>query len=307
MGHLIWTITDLANTIKKMQENKFDCIITFDGKRGIGKSTCAVKLASRFPQFKLTRDIIFSREDVKNELARRKGDVLLADEMINVTYNRDFFSEEQKKIIKILNMYRDSRNVLISCVPNFGDLDKQFRALVKIRINVVRRGLAVIHTQNQSYFSNDSWDMKINEKIESRWLRKRIHKPNYSKLTTYRGLLRFGDLGKKQRELYERIKEKKRNVIVEVGDENTDKVITLYDKMLERIKLGTFTKPMLLELCLVNGLKYVTVVSNLNNRLKNEGNPTLNNYLSLTPKGSVHNYSTGVKDGDNVAQKVYSV
>lgn len=301
MGHLIWTITELTDTIKQMQKNKFDCIVTLDGKRGIGKSTLGVKMASRFSQFKMHKDILFSRDDVKENIAVRDHAVLLADEMINVTYNRDFWSEQQKDILKILNMYRDNCNVLIACIPNFSDLDKQFRSLVKIRINVVRRGLAVIHTQNQSYYSNDQWDMKVNEKIESKWTRKRTYKPSYTKLTTYRGLLRFGDLGKNQRELYEKIKQTKRNVLYR-DEEVVKKEQSIYDNMLERIKGGFVTRSILQETCLMNGLKYTVVVSNLNNRLKNEGNPSLNSYLSSDKDKSVHNIT--YNDNDDVGKKL---
>lgn len=276
MRWLIWSLGNVEEVLRRWQDNKFDGLIVIDGNRGLGKSTLGVKTALRFAplSFNMKTDIVFSREDVIKHLATRKRGIIIADEMINVTYNRDFHVDEQKKLIKMLNMYRDKRNILIACVPNFYDLDKQFRALVKLRLNVVRRGLAIIHMKNQSSYSADKWDMKENEKIEKSWLKKTDFKPNWKRLTTYRGVLKFGDLGAKQRRRYESIKEEKRNNVfrhleIEKMAKEAEQ-INVYDKMLERIKAGKLNKEGVRNICVINGMKYNSCVSNLNNRLKEE-------------------------------------
>lgn len=268
MGYVIWRIKDVAEICRSWQDNEFDGLIVFDGKRGLGKSTGAIKLARaiRKGQFKIKKDIAFTREDVMDKLANNKNKITLADEMINVTYNRDFFSEQQKMLIKMLNMYRDSCNILIACVPNFYDLDKQFRNLVKMRINVVRRGVAVIHTPNQSSYTTDIWDMTINEKIERKWLAKGIFKPQYSRLTTFRGMLVYNALTPKQERIYKEVKEKKRNDVYLASKENQEtKTKRKYFDIYTKWKNGDVLDEDLKVYCNVSGLS----MSSLKNNFKN--------------------------------------
>jgi hypothetical protein len=134
--------------------------------------------------------------------------------MINITFNRDFYSEKQKDIIKMLNMFRDHENLTIACVPQFQNLDNQIKNLCKMKITVRKRGIAILHTPNATVYCKDKWDQASNEKIEREWIIKKITRPNYSKLTTFRGLVKFRPLTKKQEALYQEIKNKKRNVVL---------------------------------------------------------------------------------------------
>lgn len=271
--NFVWSLKNLIEVLVGWQENKFDGLIVIDGRRGLGKSTLAVNTAFRFPQFKLKRDVLFSRREIMHSLSKSKYKIIVADEMINVTYNRDFYAEEQKKLLKMLNMYRDSCNILIACVPNFYDLDKQFRALCKMRLNVVRRGLAVIHTPLQSAYTSDPWDLKINEKIEKSWVMKKDFKPIYSKLTTYKGLLRFGDLPKKRKATYEKLKQEKRNVVYESEMESENKKdISLLDNLTNQLVGGTLLKDDIIKLCQLHPqLHYDNIIAGLNKRLKRNG------------------------------------
>ena len=47
------------------------------------------------------------------------------------------YENEQKTLLKALNMYRDSCNVFIGCIPKFVELDKQIQRLCKIRITIL--------------------------------------------------------------------------------------------------------------------------------------------------------------------------
>jgi len=271
MGLLMWNVKDIVEICRQWQENKFDGLIAVSGNRGLGKSTFAFKLASRFQQFKPNSDLVFAREEVMKILAEKKHGVIVADEMINVTYNRDFYSEDQKKILKMLNMYRDSCNILIMCIPNFYHLDSQLRTLCKLRIDVVRRGLAVVHTRKQGSYLSDPWELKINEKIETGWFKKNVFKPRYSKLTTYRAMLKFGDLGVRQRELYEKLKQEKRNVVFELTDDKEKKKESIYERTLLKIKEGIIKREDLPKICAVNKIKWDNLLNHMNRLLKAEG------------------------------------
>lgn len=259
-----------------MQNNKFDVIIIIEGNRGLGKSTLAYHLCNRTKTHKFNpkKDIMYKRKEIIDAFNNRWFSTFWADEMINVSFNRDFYDMDQKKLIKIINMNRDHCNLFIACVPQFQTLDNQIKNLCKIRITVVRRGLAIVQTQNRSIYSTDRWDTNVNEKIERDWLKSGISKPRYARLTTFRGVLRFGDLTPRQREEYEEIKRQKRNEIKqeqEAEDQSNNPNERIYS-LLKEGKIGT--RQMFDNMCLAMGLKPLNVMQNIRIRMRNEGNNT---------------------------------
>ena len=274
---LVWTMKDLRDCIEQMIANKFDCLIWVEGKRGIGKSSFGYKLLASLNipiPFKPKRDIVYTREDIIKHLASKKGGCILADEMIMAGYNRDFWNEEQNILVKALNMYRDSCNILVGCIPVFSDLDIKLRQLCKIRISVVRRGIALIQTQISSIYTSDGWDLKNNQKIESAWTTKGFKNPRYSQLTTCRGIMKFGDLGTAQREEYEAIKAEKRNRIFDRYQDkdllgNPQKVFI--DKLIVNLKKGLLNPASFYVLAEINNIKPDELRRKVNVALKEAG------------------------------------
>lgn len=178
-------------------------------------------------KFHPAKALIYTQDELQRSLASWHG-ISIPDEMINITFNRDFYSEKQKDIIKMLNMFRDHENLTIACVPQFQNLDNQIKNLTKMKITVRKRGVAIIHTPNTTVYCKDKWDQATNEKIEREWIIKKITRPNYSKLTTFRGLIKFPPLSRKQEAMYQQIKNDKRSVVlkdemhVEVGNKEDD-------------------------------------------------------------------------------------
>lgn len=215
MKVIIWTIKDLAEMIYKRQHNEFDVTVAIDGARGNGKSTLAYKLLTRIGNFNPEKDLLFSRDDVMDAIKNRKFSSIDADEMINSAHNRDFFSGDQKNFIKMMNMYRDNHNILIGSSPFFYDLDSQLRKLIKIRITVVKRGVAILQMAKSSLYINDPWETDINKKIELSWInrfkRGKLLAPKYQKLTTYAGHIFYTALSPAQEEKYKKLKVEKRN------------------------------------------------------------------------------------------------
>jgi len=164
-------------------------------------------------KFHLSRVLIYTQDELQKALASWHN-ISIPDEMVNICFNRDFFSEKQKDIIKMLNMLRDHENLTVACVPQFQVLDNQIKNLCKMKITVKKRGIAMIHTPNATVYCKDKWDQATNEKIEREWIIKKNMHPNYSKLTTFRGLVRFPPLSKKQEAKYQEIKNQKRSVVL---------------------------------------------------------------------------------------------
>lgn len=291
MALLVVSMDWLRKRIENMINNKFDCIMFVEGNRGLGKSTFCYKLLSGLDipiKFKPQRDLVYTRADTLKHLATKKGGAIFSDEMINVAYNRDFYENEQKTLLKALNMYRDSCNVFCGCIPKFVELDKQIQRLCKIRITIVRRGVALLQTQNPSIYQSDSWDLKNNQKIESKWTTKGVKNPRYSQLTTMRALIRFGDLTSKQREEYETIKQSKRGqVFGEYQDgqllyENPDKIF--YENLVKQALAGKVTKETWNTLAVINNKKQDEMRRKFNQYLKESGSDKTFRDLILTSK-----------------------
>lgn len=235
-------VRELATWISDRQKNKYDCIVAICGERGVGKSTCAIRLARsarklQHAKFNIRNDIVYTREALMKSLEGYDG-WIIADEMINAAFKRDFYATEQKDLIKMLNMYRDHRNILLMCIPNFWDLDKPLRDLVKIRIDVLRRGLGVLHFPVKSFYTNDQWDSKYNQKIEEGWSKSYTKKPKHHRLSTFKGFIRIKELFPKTEEMYQRIKNEKRNNILASQILPKEKEKNYYKKAAELIIAG---------------------------------------------------------------------
>lgn len=190
--------------------------------------------------FNPNKVLVYTQDAMQRSLAEWNT-ILIPDELINATFNRDFYGEKQKDIIKMVNMFRDHCNLTLGCVPSFATIDNQIRQLTKIKITIKKRGLAIVHTPNRVIYSKDKWDQTTNEKIERDWIMKKILKPNYSKLTTFRGMLKYKPLTKKEEEVYQQIKNTKRNVILkeEMGvDVDGEKKKDPIEKFVERLING---------------------------------------------------------------------
>lgn len=224
-----WNLNLLAKLIIATVNNRYDFLIAISGKTGVGKSTLVYNLFRRLQRcedrpkgqyiFNPQRDILYSQRDVLDAMNKKWKGLIFCDEMIAVAFNRDFYLDDQKRIIKSINMNRDHCNVVAMAVPTFSTLDTQMKGRIKLRIDVIRRGLAVVQTPIKSIYARDIWDTQNNEKIEREWALKNTARPQYQRLTTFRGFLTFPDLSPKHREIYEQIKIDKRNQILREEEE----------------------------------------------------------------------------------------
>jgi len=287
----------LVDTIVLTLLNKFDMQIYIEGKRGLGKSTLAYELAwlvhCRFrhierthpefieanPQFKgayvfkPTRDLIYTRDKVIDFFNKWKV-TGIADEFINTAFNRDFYQEEQKTLIKMINMNRDHCNLFIGCVPQFQTLDNQIKNLCKVRITIVRRGLGVIQTPNKTIYIKDIWDATTNEKIEREWIRKGSRKPKYTRLSTVRGIVQFPDLKPKHRDKYEKVKIEERNILMELADDKKKKKKDFYGEIIDKLQHQQIKNSSVLEgMAVALGKNIRTVQAGVRDRLKKLGLP----------------------------------
>ena len=212
MGTLKFKIDDIAQIAEMRRRKNFDCIICFTGARGDGKSSSGyvlgkkASLYTRGNKFMPKKDLVYTREELLKALSDWDR-IIDADEMINSAYKREFYNVDQIELVKILNMYRDHRHILIICIPNFWDLDKPLRDLVKIRIDVIRRGFGVVHVGKRNLYSNDPWDSKINQKIEAGFHNSGgTYKPKFHRLTTFMGYIKLPKMSERSYSFYQKLK-----------------------------------------------------------------------------------------------------
>jgi len=280
-----WSMQKMVWMICQILQNKFDCFIVIEGNRGLGKSTLAIHLARGVSRefrkmgidayrFNWKNSLIYTKKETKRFWHKWKSNGI-GDEMINVAFNRDFYDEEQKDIIKMINMNRDHGNLFQACVPQFQTLDSQIKQLCKIRLTVVRRGVVIVQTPNRTIYVKDRWDTATNEKIERTWLAKGIKNPHYAKLTTFRGIMKFSKLREKSELRYQEVKDHKRNLVakeemgIDVDDEKMeDPYIVGMDMLVSgKVRNGTFLDGF----AQANGIIPATFKAGLRSRLQKRG------------------------------------
>jgi hypothetical protein len=274
--HRPWSIKNIVEIATNRRNNKLDCNICFSGGRGVGKSTLCYRFFVRFDAFKPWEHIVYSRPEVIRLITAQKYGYIMDDEAIASSYKRDFQNQEQQELIKVLNMYRDNFNVYGVCIPDFYSLDKDIRKLIKIHINVISRGVAVVHKAKEGrVYADDPWDIEYNKKIEQNWNKYRKYhpdfKPSYHKLSTFIGYLYFSDMTPNQRELYEQIKKTKRDALyakeryeVEVARKNK------LDEIYNNYKNHVVNDEWLKKYCEIENVEFANILRSLRERAKEE-------------------------------------
>lgn len=270
----------LIRTFCDRLQNRFDVFMIIEGDRGLGKSTLAFKLMKGVKnemkkrgvdgyKFSPRRDLLYTRKEIIRFFNDKKR-AGIGDEFVLAGFSRDFYNEDQKDLIKIINTNRDKNHFFIACIPHFKNLDTQLKKLCSMRMTVVRRGLAIVQTPNKTIYSVDKWDEDINSKIERKWLEKGNIRPDYSKLTTFRGVLTFSKLSEKQEAIYQKIKDDKRMLIaqekgqIEQTQEEEDPFMIIYNSLINKKVKNT---AMLDGMGLAHGINPDTLKSKLRRKL----------------------------------------
>ena len=300
---IIWSMKELAEMVKAGIENRFDAFILITGATGTGKSSLAIKFFNKFPDFKLRDKLVYKREKLIHLIKDYKKSYAFADELISIGNKRKFYDTEQIELIEVLTKHRSNYNILVACLPIFFSADKELLKLVSMHIQVVERGLSIIHLPIRNrIFSDDIWDVNLNQKQENFWSKKRKENPNfkspYWKYSTFSGFLPFGKLSKKQEEEYEKLKEEGRNESNGNGEDKLQE--SFYDKVLRLLKEEKLDEQGLFQLCQFEGKKLSSVKVSLNRMLKDEGEKrTLSDFLKNTNNNKDNTnylYNTNIKE-----------
>jgi len=315
MALMRWRIIDIVEVIEGCVDREFDFICFIEGNRGLGKSTLMYKILTRLNtrgkvKFNPETNLVYSRDDTIRLLATKEKTGIGSDELINVAYNRDFYEQDQKVLLKGLNMYRDSLNVFFGCIPKFNDLDTQIKRLCKMRISVIRRGYALVHIPLKGVYIPDPWDTSENIKREVK------NRKAYTKFSTVKGLLTYSDLTPEQKEKYRKIKKEKRGHVFQGNlGEDLNKPGDILDNIYNLVIKGHMTKEGLESVCRVNNKGITNVMNRLNLKLREdpEVNQSLKYYLDkakdkkLNKSNKTNNSIGNSKPSSFKAPKLYKI
>ena len=230
--------------------------------------------------FTFKTGLIYNQTEMQ-DLLNKWHTIGICDELITTLFNRDFYSTEQKNIIKLTNISRDHSNLVILCIPNFSSMDTQMKGLCKMRITVVRRGLGVIQCPTRSLYNKDHWNMAFNEKQEKSF--KNMKRPNYSRLTTFRGLLRFNKLHDSIEAKYQIVKDEKRGQIVneEMGMKKKGEDKDIVDRTIDQLTSNGIRNMNVIEgIAIGNGMTLTQFRAKISRRLQKAGkNSVLKTYF----------------------------
>lgn len=123
-------IDELVRDMHTNVSNDWDNIIVVTGAEGTGKSNLAYYLAKKFnPDFEIKDGYVYDFETMVTRLNSDKviGSVLWLDEATALLGNRDWAREENKSIIKVLQMMRSYGLTIIMCIPDLNSLDVYVR------------------------------------------------------------------------------------------------------------------------------------------------------------------------------------
>ncbi len=284
---LVLTVRQVANCFIERVKNKLSCEAVVTGPRGGGKSTLADQLFWKLPGFNPEKHQVYGRKDIITLLEGQRHGLCFGDELINAAYKRQFFDQEQQKLIRVINMYRDNFNIFIGCLPLFYNLDKDFRNLIKFNLQVVSRGLAILHMARSNLnYIDDPWDVKYNKKLEESWVLKKKKNPKfkfpYHKLSTFVAYVTFKDLTPKRREQYEEIKRRKRKILYdeEMGIMKVENNKSVAEFIVSCLEEGLFTDiKQINKLIIKRGLRPDQVRSAINYILRNDGRGSITQVL----------------------------
>lgn len=211
------SINHIATYAKKLSRVEKDTPIVISGYPGEGKSVLARQIAKLFDRrFSDDRNCIYSRKELLSKVETFPPSAFIVDESINLLYKRDWGSAGQKELIKILNICRSKKHLLIFVQPEFADMDKDIRnGRIRLWLYAIKRGVGVVFKPERTIGGgNDPWNLDENNKAVKVFVNKSgptlgtiegsYRTPNFL------SFIRWNNITKEEYQSYEEIKDKKK-------------------------------------------------------------------------------------------------
>jgi hypothetical protein len=216
----------IAKYARQLTNVQKDTAMIVTGYPGEGKSVLAREIAKHFDKkYNDERNCIYSRKEFMSKVENFPPSAFVLDEAINLLYKRDWNTGAQKELVKILNICRSKKHLLIFVQPEFNDLDKDIRnSRIRLWVYAIKRGVAAAFKPERSIGGGeDPWNIAENNKIVKGFVNKfgqtigtiegAFRTKNF---LTY---LRWSDISKEEYNVYEEVKDTKK--YEDLGDNKT--------------------------------------------------------------------------------------
>lgn len=207
----------LAKFGKRLTYRKKDLVFIITGYPGEGKSVLAVDIAKEYDKrFTYERNLIYSRSELMEKIEQFPPSAFIIDEAINILYKREWNKGAQKEMIKLLNICRSKRHMLIFVQPDFEDMDKDIRKKrLRLWIDVIMRGVGVMYKPIKSLGGgSDPWNLDINNKIIKSQIKKLGLVEGYiegaAKTENFQNIVRWENMNDEEYKRYEEVKDTKK-------------------------------------------------------------------------------------------------
>lgn len=213
----------LIKMCRKRVRQDWDLIIAFTGETGSGKSTLAVQFGEDTDDgFNYTKNISFLPDEA--EVHQRFNSVnrygfYLIDEAVAVLHKHHWYDKMQQSINELYDLERRQNKITGLCIPRFRNLTENFRNYkVKLHVNVLCRGLAVVRLIDPDQDIKDPWHLDQNIKMKDKFFKNDKVGEIYisRRLTIERSMPNylcdfvFKDLPPVKKELYRQLKDESR-------------------------------------------------------------------------------------------------
>lgn len=211
------TVKQIALYAKKLSRVNKDTPLVVSGYPGEGKSVLAREIAKLFDKrYNDERNCIYSRKELLEKVESFPPSAFILDEAINMLYKRDWGTAGQKELIKVLNICRSKKHLLIFVQPEFADMDKDIRnSRIRLWIYAIKRGVASIFRPERTIGGGqDPWNLETNNKLVKQFVNRSGQTmgtiEGAYRTSNFLSFLRWSDVSKEEYQVYEEVKDRKK-------------------------------------------------------------------------------------------------
>ena len=207
----------IAKYARELTKVKKDTTLVITGYPGEGKSVLAREIAKNFDKrYNDERNCIYSRKELITKIETFPPSAFVLDEAINLLYKRDWNTGAQKELVKVLNICRSKKHLLIFVQPEFVDLDPSIRkSRIRLWFYAIKRGIAAVFMPVRSLGGGeDPWNIVENDRIVKTFVSKYGQTigtiEGAFRTENFLTYLRWEDISKEEYEAYEEVKDAKK-------------------------------------------------------------------------------------------------
>jgi len=228
---------EMRNLFLDRNQIKKDNLVIISGRRGVGKTTLALKLAMGFTDpekiqenytksgredilknytpFNMEDNLVFTKKEMESLVMNQRKGIILNDESIVGVSRRNSMTKDNKNLMRTITINRKNLNTIFLLLPSVEDIDVSILQYASMWLHVDSRGVAVLMLPSkQSVFGRAAWDVQAMKKLNDSVMvsNPRIKQMPYWIYPNFYGYILFNKLSPKVEEKYLEIANRKKNL-----------------------------------------------------------------------------------------------